>query len=28
MGIGSESVTRKSSRYGVNPLVPVGRGRA
>jgi hypothetical protein len=25
MGIGSESVTLKSLRYGVNPLVPVGR---
>jgi hypothetical protein len=25
MGIGSESVTRKSFRYGVNPLVSVGR---
>ena len=31
MGIGSESVTLKSIRQGVNPLVPVGRaeiGRA
>jgi hypothetical protein len=26
MGIGSESVTRKPSKYRVNPLVPVGRG--
>ena len=25
MGIGSESLTLKSIRYGVNPLVPVGR---
>jgi hypothetical protein len=25
MGIGSESVMLKSARYGVNPLVPVGR---
>ena len=25
MGIGSESLTLKSVRYGVNPLVPVGR---
>jgi hypothetical protein len=28
MGIGSESVARKNSRYGVNPLVPVGPRRA
>ena len=27
MGIGSESVARKSARYGVNPLVPVGPRR-
>jgi hypothetical protein len=26
MGVGSESVTLKSVRYGVNPLAPVGRG--
>jgi hypothetical protein len=26
MGIGNESVTPKNGRYGVSPLVPVGRG--
>ena len=25
MGIGSESLTLKSIRHGVNPLIPVGR---